>query len=164
MLARHQVYGSLHHAKEAVRSQYPNPGTTQNWAWAQARSRILTSFVAGTDMFGSESNGNSVASQYRDLGINIRPANMDRVGGWSSIVTRLGDPDAGVMPSIFIHKRCTRLLETMPYLQHDPDRPGDILKTNTNEEGAGGDDAPDALRYMVATKPNATHVIKLRGL
>lgn len=43
------------------------------------------------------------------------------------------------------------------------DRPGDILKTNTNEEGAGGDDAPDALRYMIATKPNILHVVKLKG-
>lgn len=163
MLARHKVYGSQHHAKEAVLAQFPDPSAEQNWAWTQARSRLLTSFVAGSDMFGTESTGNSVASQYRDLGFNIRPANMDRVGGWSSILQRLGDPDAGILPSLFIHKRCTHLLETLPYLQHDPDRPGDILKINTNEEGTGGDDAADALRYLVATKSNIINVVKLRG-
>ena len=114
-------------------------------------------------MFGAESNGNSVAAQYRELGISNRPANMDRVGGWSSILQRLGDPAAGIMPSLFIHKRCTLLLETLPNLQHDPDRPGDILKTNTNDEGTGGDDAADALRYMVATKRNMIRVAKLQG-
>jgi hypothetical protein len=164
MLAHHKVYSSERHAKDVVLAQYPNASATQNWAWTQARSRLLTSFVAGSDMFGSESNGNSVANQYSGLGIYVRPANMDRVGGWSAILQRLGDPDAGIMPSLFIHKRCTHLLETLPYLQHDPDRPGDILKINTNEEGSGGDDAADALRYMVATKPNICHVVKLRGL
>jgi hypothetical protein len=89
---------------------------------------------------------------------------MDRVGGWSAILERLGDPGAGIKPTLFIHKRCKRLLQTLPYLQHDPDRPGDILKTNTNDEGTGGDDAADALRYMVATKIPRIHVCRLTGL
>ncbi|MBI5387153.1 MAG: hypothetical protein HZA90_20990 [Verrucomicrobia bacterium] len=48
-------------------------------------------------------------------------------------------------------QRCRLLLDTLPYLQHDPDQPADVLKTNVNEEGLGGDDATDALRYVVAT-------------
>jgi len=84
--------------------------------------------------------------------------------GWSAILQRLGDPDAGIMPTLFIHKRCARLLECLPYLQHDPDRPGDVLKTNINEDGVGGDDAADAFRYMVATKPPEIFVRRLIGL
>ena len=68
------------------------------------------------------------------------------------------------MPSLFIHKRCQRLLESLPYAQHDSDRPGDVIKTNINEEGEGGDDALDALRYMVATRPARVYVKKLTGL
>jgi phage terminase large subunit len=121
-------------------------------------------FVAGSDMFGTESNGDSIASQYRALGLSLRAAEMDRVSGWSALLQRFGDPAAGIKPTLFIHKRCKHLLECLPYLQHDPDRPGDILKTNVNEERAGGDDAADALRYMIATKSYRVHVVQLRGL
>jgi hypothetical protein len=55
-------------------------------------------------------------------------------------------------------------LNCLPYLQHDPDQPGDVLKTNTNDEGVGGDDAADALRYLVAHKPLRSYMCKLRGL
>ena len=105
----------------------------------------------------------AIAKQYGDLGLNMRAANMDRVCGWSLISQRLGDPDAGIKPSLFIHKRCQRLLQCLPYVQHDPDRPGDVLKININEEGMGGDDSADALRYMVATEAQRIYVRKLTG-
>jgi hypothetical protein len=89
---------------------------------------------------------------------------MDRMSGWSAILQRLGDPAAGIMPSLFIHQRCQGLLACLPTVQHDPDRPGDVLKTNINEEGAGGDDFADALRYLVATKPRIIQQVRLRGL
>ena len=57
-----------------------------------------------------------------------------------------------------------RLIACLPYLQHDPDRPGDVLKSNINEEGAGGDDPADALRYLVTTRISWCGVKKLRGL
>jgi len=43
------------------------------------------------------------------------------------------------------------------------DQPADVLKTNTNEEGVGGDDAADALRYMVATESRKLYQRKLTG-
>jgi hypothetical protein len=49
-------------------------------------------------------------------------------------------------------------------LQHDPNRPEDVLKVDADEEGAGGDDAADCLRYMVGTKPRTITVRKLRGV
>jgi len=115
-------------------------------------------------MFSPESSGASVANQYRDLGLNLRAANMDRVSGWSVIAQRLGDPAAGILPRLFIHPRCKHLLAGRPSLQHDPDRPGDVLKTNLNEAGAGGDDAADALRYLVAARAYTIRQVRLRGL
>ncbi len=56
-----------------------------------------------------------------------------------------------VRPTLFIHQRCARLVETLPALQHDPTRPEDVLKVDADEDGVGGDDAADALRYLVAT-------------
>ena len=78
-----------------------------------------------------------------------------------------GEPDdapGGVGPTLFIHKRRGRLLGTLPALQHDPNRPEDVLKVDADEEGVGGDDAADALRYLVATKTREVRVRKLRGL
>jgi hypothetical protein len=49
-------------------------------------------------------------------------------------------------------------------LQNDPNRPEDVLKVDADEDGAGGDDCADALRYLVATKPRVVVQRKLRGL
>jgi hypothetical protein len=164
MLARHCVYSSLEHLGECLRDQFPDPCTERESLWHLRQSRLLSRLVAGADMFGAESSGASVANKYRDLGIKLRVANMDRVSGWSAIAQRLGDPDAGIKPTLFIHKRCQRLLECLPYLQHDPDRPGDVLKTNVNEDGIGGDDPADALRYLIGTPPRIVRQVKLLGL
>ena len=115
--------------------------------------RDLRRVVAGADVFSRQSDGTTVAKQYTRLGINLRPANMDRINGWAEILSRLGDPTNGIPPRLFIHARCARLLDTLPALQHDPSRPEDVLKVDADEEGHGGDDTADALRYLLATKP-----------
>ena len=124
----------------------------------------LKRFVAGTDVFSRQSDGSTVAAQYAKLGITLRVANTDRINGWAEILHRLGDPDAGIAPRLFIHRRCARLLECLPTLQHDPHRAEDVLKVDADEEGVGGDDAADALRYLVATKAREVMERKLRGV
>jgi phage terminase large subunit len=89
---------------------------------------------------------------------------MDRVNGWAEVLQRFGDPCANIAARLFIHRRCGRLVETLPALQHDPNRPEDVLKVDADEDGVGGDDAADALRYLVATKARTISVRKLRGL
>jgi hypothetical protein len=39
-----------------------------------------------------------------------------------------------------------------------------VLKVDADEEGVGGDDAADCLRYLVATKTRTITVRKLRGV
>jgi hypothetical protein len=39
-----------------------------------------------------------------------------------------------------------------------------VLKVDADEEGVGGDDAADGLRYLVATKSRTITQRKLRGL
>ncbi len=56
------------------------------------------------------------------------------------------------------------LVEMLPSLQHDPNRPEDVLKVDCDEDGVGGDDAADCLRYLVATKARTVTARKLRGL
>ena len=124
----------------------------------------LSRFVAGTDVFSRQSDGTTIAGQYAREGITLRPASMDRVNGWAEVMQRLGEPQCGLPPELFIHQRCGRLIETLPAMQHDPSRPEDVLKVDANEDGVGGDDAADALRYLVATKPRVIVQRKLRGV
>jgi hypothetical protein len=161
MFARHNIYATRDHLKEHLLARYPDPCSERERLWNHLQTRMLARFVAGADLFGRESTGDSVANQYRAFGLRPRAATMDRVSGWSSIAQRLGDPAVGIAPTLFIHPRCRRLLACLPGLQHDPDRPGDILKSNITEDGEGGDDAADALRYLVAEKTNALRVTDL---
>jgi hypothetical protein len=124
----------------------------------------LKRFVAGTDVFSRQSDGTTIAAQYAREGITLKPANMDRVNGWAEVLQRLGDPGCGLAPKMFIHQRCGRLVETLPAMQHDPNRPEDVLKVDADEDGVGGDDAADCLRYLVATKTRTVAQRKLRGL
>jgi phage terminase large subunit len=124
----------------------------------------LKRFVAGADVFSRQSDGTTVAAQYAKQGITLRPANTDRLNGWAEILTRFGDVEADIRPSLFIHQRCGRLIETLPTLQHDPNRPEDVLKVDADEDGVGGDDCADCLRYLVATKTRTISERKLRGL
>ena len=124
----------------------------------------LKRFVAGADVFSRQSDGTTIAAQYARHGITLRCANTDRVNGWAEILQRFGDPDAGIAPSLFIHRRCGRLVETLPALQHDPNRPEDVQKVDADEDGIGGDDAADALRYLVATKPRGVSQRRLTGV
>jgi hypothetical protein len=124
----------------------------------------LKRFVSGADVFSRQSDGTTVASQYARLGISLKVANTERVSGWAEVLHRLGDPGNGVPPRLFIHERCARLVECLPSLQHDPNRPEDVLKVDADEDGVGGDDTADCLRYLVATKSRAVTQRKLRGL
>jgi hypothetical protein len=128
----------------------------------------LRRFVAGADVFSRQSDGTTIAGQYLREGIKLRPANMDRVNGWAELLQLFGDPEPRcglpIAPRLFIHRRCGRLIETLPALQHDPNRPEDVLKVDSDEEGVGGDDSADALRYLVATKARSISQRKLRGL
>ncbi|HUR47680.1 MAG TPA: terminase family protein [Candidatus Saccharimonadales bacterium] len=125
--------------------------------------RYLSRFSAGADVFSRQFDGSTIAMQYRKHGITLTPAATERIHGWAEILTRLGDPDRGIPPRLFIHKRCARLIECLPTLQHDDTRPEDVLKVDVGEDGAGGDDTADALRYLVATKPRILFQTRLLG-
>jgi len=124
----------------------------------------LKRFVAGADVFSRQSDGTTIAAQYGRQGIRLSCANTDRVNGWAEVLSRLGDPSAGIAPRLFIHRRCGRLLECLPTLQHDPNRPEDVLKVDADEDGVGGDDTADALRYLIATKAREVRARKLSGV
>jgi phage terminase large subunit len=116
----------------------------------------LKTFVAGEDIFAfrGTASGKTIADEYRELGIPVTRANMDRVNGAAMILKLLGcvDPDRYIEPQIEISERCEHLIECLPAMQHDPHRPEDVLKIDIDEDGNGGDDPYDALRYGVMVK------------
>lgn len=117
----------------------------------------LSSFVAGRDVFavGKDRGGKTIAEQYADLGITLWPANDDRINGAGELLKRLGDSEADppIAPTIQILDRCARLIECIPSLEHDPHRPEDVLKVDTDDNGDGGDDSYDGMRYGLMEAP-----------
>jgi len=75
----------------------------------------------------------------------------------------MGDVEGGIAPTLWIPQPCGPLFETLPALQHDPNRPEDVLTVDADEDSIGGDDSADARRYLVATKARTLTQRKLRG-
>lgn len=111
----------------------------------------LSAFVAGADVFAQRGakNAETIADQYAEFGINLRPANTDRINGAAQILKMLGDTEQNLEPTVFFSSDCARLIETLPMLEHDPKRPEDVLKIDCDENGNGGDDFYDDFRYGV---------------
>jgi hypothetical protein len=122
--------------------------------WHIEPARLAT-FVAGRDCFAARpSAAGTIADQWAAEGFTLEAANDDRINGAAEVLRRLGDPDAGIAPTLHISRRCARVLECLPILEHDPHRPEDVLKIDTDDDGQGGDDPYDALRYGIMAAAN----------
>jgi hypothetical protein len=125
----------------------------------------LEAFVAGHDVFAERGNsdGKTIADQYQDAGIKLTPANIGRISGAAEMLRRMGDPEAGIAPTWQIFDTCPRLIECLPGLQTDPNRPEDVLKVDANEEGLGGDDEYDGARYgLMEARPQGAGMFMIR--
>jgi phage terminase large subunit len=111
----------------------------------------LQYFVSGADIFGTESDGGTISQTYSGLGMTMTCAETDRLNGWGEIARRLGDMDNGRPPTFYVHRSCKLFIEQIAYLEHDPNKPDDVLKVDANDEGNGGDDAADCARYGLAS-------------
>lgn len=116
----------------------------------------LGAWVAGSDVFAKKQSGGTVADDYAKVGIKLKPANMDRINGAAELLRRLGDvgADPPIAPTMSIFSTCPRLIESIPSMIHDPNRPEDVLKVDTDDDGLGGDDFYDAARYGVMFAAN----------
>jgi len=111
-------------------------------------------FVAGRDCFASRPTDlGSIADQWAAAGWPLDLANDDRINGAAELLRRLGDSEGGIPPTLTIFHTCARLLDCLPALQHDPHRPEDVRKWDTDDDGLGGDDPYDALRYGLLAAP-----------
>lgn len=117
----------------------------------------LRSFEAGHDCFSQkgDSNGKTIADQYQEQGVRLTPANIDRISGAARVLELLGDREHNIEARLKIFPACEKLIECLPILQHDPNRPEDVLKVDIDEDGNGGDDSYDSMRYGLMFKPLA---------
>ena len=76
---------------------------------------------------------------------NTRVARIGAVGGWDQLRARLvGDDEGRAM--IVTFTTCVDSIRTVPFMQHDPDRPEDVM---TDSE----DHAADEWRYACMSRP-----------
>ncbi len=117
----------------------------------------LSPLVAGRDIWQAkgDADGRKIADQYDALGWHFNPAEDDRISGWGEMLHRLGDPEAGIGPTLYVSERCERLIECIPALEHNPNKPEDVLKVDVDDDGNGGDDAGDCARYLTMAAPGS---------
>lgn len=75
------------------------------------------------------------------------PADNGRVAGWRLIYNMLRGTDG--KPELLIADTCPRLVSCLPAMVRDPEKVEDCEKFDCNDQGEGGDDAADALRYLL---------------
>jgi phage terminase large subunit len=119
--------------------------------------------VAGHDVFAQkgDAQAQTIAQQYEALGLRFRKAQIDRISRAAELARRLGNQAAGLAPTIRVFATCPRLITTIPALVVDPHRSEDVLKTDADSEGLGGDDPYDGASYglmEVAQRPGAAAV------
>ena len=119
------------------------------------RPSDLDYIAAGRDCFSAKEDGTTISDTYSANGINLTPAEVDRINGWAKFVARLGEPNKGFKPTMFIHRRCKNLIAQIPLAQHHEKRPEDIEKMNASADGDGsdGDDFLETARNIISSNP-----------
>jgi hypothetical protein len=100
----------------------------------------------GVDPAGNATNdqtGESSVLRLRKAGLNIKCRRMGVHESLNLLRARLAPAAGG--PTLFVHARCKRLIESLERYHYPTDRPED----DTPVKGDGFDHAVDALRYMV---------------
>jgi len=105
----------------------------------------------------------TIAEEFSKLGLPLRRANISRVAGVQNLRRyirwkerhALDRSEYEITPRFQIcdtpaNRRVYECLETRV---SDPDDPEDILKTDANDRGEGGDDPYDMVRYGLASRP-----------
>lgn len=111
-------------------------------------------FTVGNDAFNETGqNKRSVAKQYQDEAkIHLTRADTSpgsRILSAQYISRLLGNHERDIPQRVWITNQCRMLIDTIPYVQRDPNNPEDTLKVDASEDGEGGDDFYDAWRYGI---------------
>lgn len=130
--------------------------------------RRLTHIAAGHDCWADrKARGElvpTIAEQFYEIGLLLDKANISRISGVQNLrryLTYKSPTGEKFDPRFRIFKTESnkRVFDCLESRVSDPDNIEDILKTDANEQGEGGDDFYDMVRYGLASRPlNATPV------
>lgn len=160
--------GNSYVVNEHIQAKWLAPRHAEAIKAMLSRSNVglhrLDTFVAGSDVFAQRgTSDHTIAEQYANEGISLSRANNDRISGAGELLKLLGDADAGQAPRLFVFNRCVSLIDCLPAMEHDPNRPEDVLKADVDEDGNGGDDSYDCLRYgAMAANSSGSFVMTYR--
>lgn len=119
---------------------------------------------AGHDAFAKRQAHTAAITSPRDVmashGVFLTKAHIQRKSGWAALRRMLSrkQPDGSLgTPELLICKTPGNLWAINQLLEMVPDDTDadDVLKIDANEDGEGGDDAADCLRYACASVPIA---------
>lgn len=100
----------------------------------------------GVDPAGLQANGQtglSAVQAMQGAGLAVRSRSMKVREGLGLLRARLRPAD-GSPPRLFVHARCTRLIESLQRYHYPPDHPESLEPVKD-----GWDHAVDALRYLI---------------
>lgn len=105
-------------------------------------------------------NAPQTAEYFDRQGIHLVRANIDRAMGYQNLLQYLAWRETEFLPqrqpmlTFFDTPGCRWLVEEhLPAMVVDPDDPRDVLKTDTDDDGRGGDDGYDGLRHLTSSRP-----------
>lgn len=108
--------------------------------------------VAGHDCWAKgKDEQQTVADKFKEKGYHLEQAVTARVIGARAVGERLGNHECEppIAPTLFFDKRTKEVFNALARMVHDPHNPEDVLKVNADEDGRGGDDQYDMVRYGV---------------
>lgn len=124
--------------------------------------RSLSHIAAGHDCWADrKARGElvpTIAEQFYELGMELSKANISRISGVQNLRRYLSwkTPDGTEStPKFRIFKSLAnaRVVECLESRVSDPDNIEDVLKTDASDDGEGGDDTYDMVRYGLASRP-----------
>lgn len=115
----------------------------------QASDEVFAYSVADPSIFSKRKTGTgkSTAEVMAGVGVRFRPADNNRVLGWSQVRGRMVGLDGAPMVRCF--STCLDSIRTIPLLQHDSIHPEDV-------DSEGEDHAADEWRYAHMSRPWAS--------
>lgn len=108
----------------------------------------------------------TIFEHFAKLGLLLVKANISRVAGIQNIRRYLTwkQPDGTIIDPRFLicdTPSNRRIFECLEGIVSDPDNPEDALKVDADDQGQGGDDAYDMVRYGLASRPIMAKKINL---
>lgn len=107
------------------------------------RWKVEPQGVADDACFAKTGHANSIAEEFRRVGVYFDPAKKsDRISGWQVLRRLLADAGKPDMPGLYVSRACEYFWATVPTLARDEKRVEDL-------DSSGPDHAADACRYGI---------------